>query len=70
MSIPVLLNDKARLSVSKETLNLLLLSEQVHAFKRSAGWVMVGCQRVRGGTVPYPGVERRNHEMYTRKYWH
>lgn len=69
MYIPVVLNDRERLSVSKDKLNLLLLSEQVTAFKRSAGWVMVGCERVRGSTVPYSGIERRNHEMYAKKYW-
>ena len=70
MLIPVVLKNKKELSVSKDNLSLLLINEQIMSFKRSDGWVVVDHDKVRGGTVPYQGEERRNHEIYSKTYWY
>lgn len=69
MLIPVILNNKAALSVSKDSFAFLLASEQVKAFKRADGWVIVGCGKMRGNPVPYRGREKRNQEVYAKNYW-
>jgi len=69
MLIPVVLSNNAALSVSKDTLAFLLASEQVKAIKRTAGWVIVGGEKMRGAVVPYRGREKRNQEVYAKSYW-
>jgi hypothetical protein len=69
MLIPVVLRNKATLTVSKDSLAFLLASDQVKAFKRSEGWILVDCGVLRGRAVPYRGKERRNQEVYAKAYW-
>lgn len=68
--IPVVLHSGEKRTVDKEEFQFLLISDQILSFKRSTGWVVVGQDRMRRGTMPYCGKERRNKELYTEAYWH
>lgn len=65
MLIPVVLNNGKEELVSKDEFQLLMNSEKVMFFKRSGGWVVPGRDRMRNLKVPYNGVERRQHGMFS-----
>lgn len=68
MLIPVVLKDGHEELVSKDELQSLLLKNQIVFFKRLGGWVVVGRDKMRSRKVPYNGVERRQHNVFTMYY--
>lgn len=70
MYVPVVLKNGEELRIDKDKFQFLLTSEQVLFFKRTAAWVVVGRDQLRGKTVSYQGDERRNLEVYSNSYWY
>jgi hypothetical protein len=70
MYIPVVLKNGEDLTVDKEKFQYLLFTDQLLFFKRQNGWVVVGRDELRSKTAPYRREERRNLEIYTKKYWY
>lgn len=68
MFIPVVLKDGHEELVSKDELQFLLFNKQVMFFKRFAGWVVIGRDKMRDLKVPYNGVERRQHHVFSLDY--
>jgi hypothetical protein len=69
MYIPVVLKDGHEELVSKDELQSLMFNKQVMFFKRSDGWVVLGRDKMRDLKVPYNGVERRRHNVFSLDYW-
>ena len=65
MLIPVVLKDGQEELVSKDELQCLISKKQILFFKRSDGWVVLGRDNMRGLKVPYNGVERRQHHVFS-----
>jgi hypothetical protein len=65
MLIPVVLKDGHEELVSKDELQFLMSKQQILFFKRSDGWVVLGRDNMRGLKVPYNGVERRQHHVFS-----
>ena len=65
MFIPVVLKDGHEELVSKDELQFMLDNKQVVFFKRLGGWVVVGRDKMRDLKVPYNGVERRQHNVFS-----
>ncbi|MGD9018843.1 MAG: hypothetical protein PVJ25_07820 [Desulfuromonadales bacterium] len=65
MLIPAVLKDGHEELVSKDELQLLIAKKQILFFKRSDGWVVFGRDNMRGLKVPYNGVERRQHHVFS-----
>lgn len=65
MLIPVVLKDGHEELVSKDELQFLMSKQQILFFKRSEGWVVLGRDNMRGLKVPYNGVERRQHHVFS-----
>lgn len=65
MLIPVVLKDGHEELVSKDELQLMLLDKRVLFFKRFGGWVVIGRDKMRTLKVPYNGVERREHNVFS-----
>lgn len=65
MLIPVVLKDGHEELVSKDELQFLLFNKKVMFFKRFAGWVVIGRDQMRALNVPYNGVERRKHDVFS-----
>ena len=65
MLIPVVLKDGQEELVSKDELQLLISKKQLLFFKRSDGWVVLGRDKMRSQKVPYNGVERRQHNVFS-----
>ena len=68
MFIPVVLKDGHEELVSKDQLQFLLFNKQVVFFKRLGGWVVIGRDKMRDQKVPYHGVERRQHNVFSIDY--
>ena len=68
MLIPVVLKDGQEELVSKDELQFLISKKQILFFKRSDGWVVPGRDNMRGLKVPYNGVERRLHNIFSTGY--
>ena len=68
MLIPVVLKDGHEELVRKDELQFLLFNKQVVFFKRFGGWVVVGRDKMRDLKVPYNGVERRQHNVFSLGY--
>jgi hypothetical protein len=69
MFIPVVLKDGHEELVSKDELQSLMFNKQVMFFKRFDGWVVLGRDKMRDLKVPYNGVERRQHNVFSLDYW-
>ena len=69
MLIPVVLKDGHEELVSKDELQFLPLNKKVVFFKRFGGWVVIGRDKMRDLKVPYNGVERRQHNVFSLDYW-
>jgi hypothetical protein len=65
MLIPVVLKDGHEELVSNNELHFLISNKQVMFFKRSDGWVVLGRDKMRDLKVPYNGVERRQHNVFS-----
>ena len=65
MFIPVVVKDGHEELVSKDELRFLMSNKQVMSFKRSDGWVVLGRDKMRNPKVPYNGVERRQHNVFS-----
>jgi hypothetical protein len=65
MFIPVVLKDGHEELVGKDELQRMLANKQVVFFKRFGGWVVVGRDKMRELKVPYNGVERRQHNVFS-----
>ena len=65
MLIPVVLKDGHEELVSNNELHFLMSNNQVMFFKRSDGWVVLGRDKMRELKVPYNGVERRQHNVFS-----
>jgi len=65
MLIPVVLKDGHEELVSNNELHFLISNKQVMFFKRSDGWVVLGRDKMRELKVPYNGVERRQHNVFS-----
>ena len=65
MLIPVVLKDGHEELVSSNELHFLISNKQVMFFKRSDGWVVLGRDKMRELKVPYNGVERRQHNVFS-----
>jgi hypothetical protein len=65
MLIPVVLKDGHEELVSNNELHFLMSNNQVMFFKRSDGWVVLGRDKMRDLKVPYNGVERRQHNVFS-----
>ncbi len=68
MFIPVVLKDGHEELVRKGELQSLLFKKQVVFFKRFDGWVVIGRDKMRDLKVPYNGVERRQHNVFSLDY--
>lgn len=68
MVVPVVLKDGYEELVSKDELQFLLFNKQVVFFRRLSGWVVIGRDRMRDQIVPYNGVERRQHNVFSLDY--
>jgi hypothetical protein len=68
MFIPVVLKDGHEELVSKDELQFLMFNKQLMSFKRSNGWVDLGRDKMRDLKVPYNGVERRQHDVFSLDY--
>jgi len=68
MFIPVVLRDGHEELVSKDELQFLMFNKQLMFFKRSNGWVVLGRDKMRDQKVPYNGVERRQHNVFSLDY--
>ena len=68
MLVPVVLKDGHEELVSKDEFQYLLHKKEVLFFKRFAGWVVVGRDKMRSLKVPYNGVERRQHNVFMMYY--
>ena len=68
MLIPVVLKDGHEELVRKDELQFLLFNKQVVFFKRLGGWVVIGRDKMRDLKVPYNGVERRQHNVFSLDY--
>ena len=68
MFIPVVLKDGHEELVSKDELQFLMFNKQILFFKRSGGWVVLGRDNMRALKVPYNGVERRQHNVFSTDY--
>ena len=68
MLIPVVLKDGNEELVVKDELQSLLSKKQVVFFKRFDGWVVIGRDKMRDLKVPYNGVERRQHNVFSMNY--
>lgn len=62
MMIPVMYKDGSKHLVSPRFLDWLLSSNQIFAFRRSSGWVVVGRDLIRedGEEAGYDGPEKRS----------
>ena len=69
MFITVVLKDGHEELVSNNELQFLMSNKQVMFFKRSDGWVVLGRDKMRDLKVPYNGVERRQHNVFSLDYW-
>jgi len=69
MTVPVVFKDGHEELVSKDELQSLMFNNQVMFFKRSDGWVVLGRDKMRDLKVPYNGVERRRHNVFSLDYW-
>ncbi len=69
MLIPVVLKDGHEELVSKGELQFMLANKQVMFFKRLGGWVVIDRDKMRDLKVPYNGVERRQHNVFSLDYW-
>ena len=65
MLIPVVLKDGHEELVSNNELQILMSNNQVMFFKRFDGWVVLGREKMRDLKVPYNGVERRQHNVFS-----
>lgn len=63
MMIPVMYKDGSKHLVTARFLDQLLSSNQILAFRRSSGWVVVGRDPTRenGNREGYSGPEKRSH---------
>jgi hypothetical protein len=68
MLVPVVLKGGNEDLVNKDELQLLMYNKQVMFFKRSDGWVVIGRDKMRDLKVPYNGVERRQHNVFSMDY--
>jgi hypothetical protein len=68
MFIPVVLKGGHEELVSKDELQFLMFNKQLMFFKRSNGWVVLGRDEMRDLKVPYNGVERRQHSVFSLDY--
>jgi len=69
MFIPVVLKGGHEELVNKDELQSLLAKKQVVFFKRFGGWVVIGRDKMRDLKVPYNGVERRQHNVFSLENW-
>lgn len=62
MMIPVMYKDGSKHLVSPRFLDWLLSSNQIFAFRRTSGWVVVGRDQIReeGEGGGYNGLEKRS----------
>ena len=65
MLIPVVLKDGHEEQASNNELQFLMSNNQVMFFKRFDGWVVLGREKMRDLKVPYNGVERRQHNVFS-----
>ena len=68
MLIPVVLKDGHEELVSNNELHFIMSNKQVMFFKRSDGWVVLGRDKMRDLKVPYNGVERRQHNVFSQDH--
>lgn len=68
MLIPVVLKNGHEELASKDELQFLLFNKQVMFFKRLGGWTVIGRDEMRDQKVPYNGVERRQHNVFSLDY--
>lgn len=68
MHIPVVLKDGHEELVSKDELQFLLFNKKVMFFKRVEGWAVIGRDKMRVLKVPYNGLERRQHDVFSQDY--
>ena len=68
MLIPVVLKDGHEELVSKDELQFLMFNKQIMCFRRSDGWAVPGRDKMRDQKVPYNGVERRQHNVFSLDY--
>ena len=69
MFIPVVLKGGHEELVSKDEFQSLLVKKQVVFFKRFDGWVVIDRDKTRDLKVPYNGVERRQHNVFSLDNW-
>ncbi len=70
MYVPVVLKNGEELKVDQDKFRFLLANNKILFFKRTAAWVVVGRDQLRGKKVPFQGNERRNLEAYSKNYWY
>jgi len=64
MYIQAILKGEKTELVSKDELQLLLVNQQVVAFKRSDGWAIIGRDKMRNHKASTTTNERRKHSVY------
>ena len=59
MLIPIITTARQPAAVPPHILDQMLASNEVHAFERSSGWVVIGRDPIRAAKGSYPGFDRR-----------
>ena len=70
MRIRIVLKNGQLQSLSEEDcLQLMIVTGQIHSFKRSDGWVVIGRDNIRRGFSSYQGKNRRKSSIFAKVYW-
>ena len=65
MFIPVVVKDGHEELVSNNELQFLMSNNLFMFFKRFDRWAVLGREKMRNLKVPYNGVERRHHNVFS-----
>lgn len=68
MKIPAVLKNGKMRDVSRDEFQYLLTTQKILKFKRSDGWVDIGCNDLRDSDVPFGGTDRRQQEVFANGY--
>ncbi|SHJ99818.1 hypothetical protein SAMN02745165_03722 [Malonomonas rubra DSM 5091] len=71
MMIPVVFNDGRERNATRDELQYLIVTKQIMSFKRTAGWVIVGRDKMRTKSKSrHVKKDRRKHTIYPQGYWY
>lgn len=65
----VLKNGQLQTVREEDTLQFMIVTGQIHSFKRADGWVVIGRDDIRRGFSSYLGRNRRKGSFFARVGW-